>query len=138
MPARASAIRRCAALFALAIGCATACGQQPQAPADTLLIGTVQGAGPASRYAGQTVSVQGVVTGDYQDNDSELGNNLGGFYLQDEHPDDDPLAALAEHLDEDAGAGQAQQAGKQAEERACRSEDAARRRRELRAERDGR
>ncbi len=41
----------------------------------------------------QTVSVAGIVTGDFQDNDADDTSNLGGFYLQDETPDGDPATS---------------------------------------------
>lgn len=53
------------------------------------LIGDVQGTGPASPFEGQTVTVRGVVTGDFQDFDADDTANLGGFYIAGE-PDDDP------------------------------------------------
>jgi predicted extracellular nuclease len=42
----------------------------------------VQGSGSASPLVGRSVTIQGVVTGDFQDNDADVGSNLGGFYLQ--------------------------------------------------------
>lgn len=36
---------------------------------------------------GQTVTVTGLVTGDFQEGDGDTGRNLGGFYLQDAPPD---------------------------------------------------
>ena len=41
-------------------------------------IGAVQGAGTTSPYAGRTVVVEGVVTGDFQGE-----NQLGGVFIQD-------------------------------------------------------
>ncbi len=38
---------------------------------------------------GQRVSVVGVVSGDFQDKDPDESANLGGFYIQDETPDND-------------------------------------------------
>ncbi|MET9340718.1 ExeM/NucH family extracellular endonuclease, partial [Nonomuraea sp. NPDC003804] len=58
------------------------------APCDTAAthqIAAVQGAGDASPLAGQTVRVEGVVTGDFQ-----KSTELSGFFLQDPTPDDDP------------------------------------------------
>ncbi len=48
----------------------------------------VQGNGAASPMTGESVTVEGVVTGDFQDGDANLSQNLGGFYIQNE-PDDD-------------------------------------------------
>ncbi|MBX3142376.1 MAG: ExeM/NucH family extracellular endonuclease [Trueperaceae bacterium] len=56
-------------------------------------IHAVQGAGASSPLVGETVTVQGVVTGDFQaaDRDAPFNFNLGGYFLQelDEHADDD-------------------------------------------------
>ena len=46
--------------------------------------------------SGQTVTISAIVTGDFQDNDSDTGNNLGGFYVQQETPDAD--AATSEGI----------------------------------------
>jgi len=54
-----------------------------------LRIGDVQGRGDESPYVGQSVTVTGIVTGDFQDNDARDAGDLGGYYLQDEQPDDD-------------------------------------------------
>ena len=43
---------------------------------------TIQGSGAASPLEGQAVTVQGIVTGDFQDGDADDTRNLGGFYLQ--------------------------------------------------------
>ena len=48
----------------------------------------VQGSGYASPIVGQVVSVEGVVTGDYQTSDE-----LDGFFLQDAGGDDDPATS---------------------------------------------
>lgn len=48
-------------------------------------IADVQGTGDATPLAGQTVRVEGVVTGDFQ-----KGDQLSGFFLQDPTPDADP------------------------------------------------
>jgi uncharacterized protein len=48
-------------------------------------ISAVQGAGASTPLAGQTVRVEGVVTGDFQ-----AAGQLGGFYIQDDTPDADP------------------------------------------------
>lgn len=53
----------------------------PGAPATTAVY-DVQGSGTASPLAGQTVTVEGVVTGDFQDSDDDQSRNLGGFYIQ--------------------------------------------------------
>lgn len=38
---------------------------------------------------GRTVTIVGIVTGDFQENDADDTSNLGGFYVQDETPDAD-------------------------------------------------
>lgn len=47
----------------------------------------IQGAGQRSPFVGQPVSTSAIVTGDFQDNDSNDSSNLGGFYVQESAPD---------------------------------------------------
>jgi len=42
----------------------------------------VQGTGATSSLVGQDVTVEGVVTGDFQEHDDDSARNLGGFYIQ--------------------------------------------------------
>ncbi len=56
-------------------------------PAGTTMISAVQGSGATSPLEGQTVTVRGIVTGDFQENDADDRRNLGGFYIQDGPPD---------------------------------------------------
>jgi len=58
-------------------------------PSGGTMISEIQGAGAASPLDGQTVTVRGQVTGDFQEGDSDGRRNLGGFYLQDDPPDGD-------------------------------------------------
>jgi predicted extracellular nuclease len=51
-------------------------------PTGTTAIGEVQGAGTSSPLDGQTVTIEGVVTGDFQENDADDRRNLRGFYVQ--------------------------------------------------------
>jgi len=82
------------ACSALAIG---ACGgggattptTPPPSPAGGTLVSDVQGPGSNSPLDGQDVSISAIVTGDFQDNDADTANNLGGFYVQQETPDSD-------------------------------------------------
>ncbi|MEL7359183.1 MAG: ExeM/NucH family extracellular endonuclease [Cyanobacteria bacterium J06560_6] len=60
-------------------------GSDPTAAA----IYEVQGSGRASELVGETVVIEGVVTGDFQDGDADEGRNLRGFYVQDETGDGD-------------------------------------------------
>ncbi|MGB5165185.1 MAG: ExeM/NucH family extracellular endonuclease [Woeseiaceae bacterium] len=53
-------------------------------------IGDIQGSGASSPVRDQHVSITGIVSGDFQNADDDQGNNLGGFFLQDETPDGDP------------------------------------------------
>ena len=61
----------------------------PPPPSGSTTISDVQGSGSASPLDGQTVTVSGIVTGDFQENDSDDRRNLGGFYMQDGPPDGD-------------------------------------------------
>ena len=57
------------------------------APNNLASIAEVQGSGSSSPLVGQIVSISGIVTGDFQDNDADDASNLGGFYVQQETPD---------------------------------------------------
>jgi predicted extracellular nuclease len=52
-------------------------------------ISDIQGNGPASSMVGETVTIEGIVTGDFQDNDADDSGDLGGFFLQAELADSD-------------------------------------------------
>ena len=54
----------------------------PPGNAGVTAIYDVQGDGAASPFVGQSITIEGVVTGDFQDNDADVTRNLGGFYLQ--------------------------------------------------------
>lgn len=56
-------------------------------------IHAVQGDGYKSPFDGQTVTINGVVTGDFQDGDANETANLGGFFVQEEVADDDPATS---------------------------------------------
>jgi len=58
-------------------------------PGGSILISNIQGTGNTSPMVGQSVTVTGLITGDFQDGDSDDTRNLGGFYLQDAPPDFD-------------------------------------------------
>ena len=63
----------------------------PSQPSSGLTaISDIQGRGSSSPLVSQSVSIVGIVTGDFQDNDADDTSNLGGFFLQDESPDGDP------------------------------------------------
>ena len=56
-------------------------------PSGATRIGDIQGTGNISPMEGQLVTVSGIVTGDFQENDADERRNLGGFYMQDGPPD---------------------------------------------------
>ena len=66
--------------------------------AGTTLISTIQGSGDASTIAGNIVTIEAVVVGDFQDGDSDNGRNLRGFFVQEEDADADGDAATSEGL----------------------------------------
>ncbi|MBT8109456.1 MAG: ExeM/NucH family extracellular endonuclease [Gammaproteobacteria bacterium] len=78
----------------------TACGgvSNPAAteslpPSGVTPIAEVQGSGSSSPLAGNRVVISGIVTGDFQDNDADVANNLGGFYVQQETPDGNAMTS---------------------------------------------
>ena len=89
-------------VFALFVTCIAACGggggiattATPGPPSSGgTQISEVQGPGNASPLSGQTVTVSGIVSGDFQDNDADTARDLGGFYVQQETPDSDPMSS---------------------------------------------
>ena len=62
---------------------------------DATLISAVQGSGAQSSLAGESVIVEGVVVGDFQDDEVDF-SDLGGFYVQEEVNDDDGDPATSE------------------------------------------
>lgn len=64
----------------------------PNNPAVTPLY-DIQGGSNVSPMDGQGVTVRGIVTGDFQNGDADLQNELSGFYLQEENPDADPATS---------------------------------------------
>ncbi len=65
---------------------------------DVTLISAVQGTGSASPLVGQTVTVEAIVVGDFQNGDADGKRNLGGFYLQEEKADQDANPLTSEGL----------------------------------------
>ena len=64
-----------------------ACGGGNPSAADSsaapvVSIAEIQGSGQSSPLAGQIVVFKGIVSGDFQEGDSDRSRNLGGFYLQ--------------------------------------------------------
>mgnify|MGYP000079587120 CR=1 FL=1 len=81
-------------LRAVLIGIAllsAACGRP--AEGGDVTIADLQGPGRSSPLEGRDVVVTGIVTGDFQDGDDFVADDLGGFYLQSEAPDDDPATS---------------------------------------------
>ncbi|MER6583283.1 endonuclease/exonuclease/phosphatase, partial [Nonomuraea sp. NPDC001023] len=77
-----------AALVAGALTATPALADTAAAPCDTPAdrrVAEVQGSGDTGPLTGQTVRVEGIVTGDFQRTDQ-----LSGFFLQDPRPDADP------------------------------------------------
>ena len=98
--------RAAAAIAALAAGTLVGSGGTAQAaqtgcdaPA-THRIAQVQGPGDATPLEGRTVRVEGVVTADFQRDDQ-----LGGFFIQDPAPDDDPATSEGLFVFADASRG---------------------------------
>ncbi len=60
----------------------TSNADSPPADSSATPVHAIQGSGDSSPLDGQDVVIEGIVTGDFQDNDTDNGNNLGGFYLQ--------------------------------------------------------
>lgn len=61
-------------------------------------ISEVQGTGSASPLLRQTVTMEAIVVGDFQNGDIDALRNLGGFYLQEEQTDWDDNALSSEGL----------------------------------------
>jgi predicted extracellular nuclease len=84
-------------LVVLLAACGGGSGTAPAVPlppsSGSTTIAEIQGGGPLSPLAGQAVSITGVVTGDFQEKDAADASNLGGFYIQDEMADADPLTS---------------------------------------------
>ena len=53
-------------------------------------ISAVQGSGNSSPLNGRSVTIRGIVTGDFQDDDADMASDLGGFFVQSESADGDP------------------------------------------------
>jgi predicted extracellular nuclease len=62
------------------------------------LISAIQGSALASPLVGQTVTVEAIVVGDFQSNDSDTARNLNGFWLQEEATDSDGNVLTSEGI----------------------------------------
>ncbi len=58
----------------------------------------VQGAGAASPLVGTTVTIDGVVVGDFQDGIAGVSGDLNGFFVQEEDADADADATTSEGI----------------------------------------
>lgn len=83
----------CLPLAACGGGAATA--SDPSLAPGEISIAEVQGVGSVSPYDGQSVTVTGIVSGDFQDVDDDVASNLGGFYLQQGQGDGDAMTSDA-------------------------------------------
>uniref|UniRef100_UPI0024DF5FBC ExeM/NucH family extracellular endonuclease n=1 Tax=Rhabdaerophilum sp. SD176 TaxID=2983548 RepID=UPI0024DF5FBC len=68
------------------------------APVTLTKISAIQGTGTASPLVGQTVTVEAIVVGDFQNDDTDTKRNLNGIYLQEEAADSDGDAATSEGI----------------------------------------
>lgn len=62
------------------------------------LISNVQGSGAASALVGQTVVIEAIVTGDFQNGDGDTFRDLGGFFLMEESADQDADVTTSEGI----------------------------------------
>jgi uncharacterized protein len=76
------------AFFLLPAACSGEAGRAGDTP-----IGAIQGPGASSPLDGRELSVTGIVSGDFQDQDEDPSRALGGFYIQSETPDEDPQSS---------------------------------------------
>lgn len=67
-------------------------------PRESKFIHEVQGSGATSALVGQTVTIEAVVTGDFQNGDADTLRNLEGFYVQEEEADADADSSTSEGL----------------------------------------
>ena len=84
----------CLVLITIApAACGGGSGQAPAVaiptPTAHTPVSDIQGPGNTSPLDGQTVTLSAIVTGDFQDNDSDTQNNLGGFFVQQATSDSD-------------------------------------------------
>ncbi|MEE2951533.1 MAG: choice-of-anchor I family protein [Pseudomonadota bacterium] len=61
-------------------------------------ISTIQGTGDTSPLEEQTVTIEAIVVGDFQDGDADVGRDLRGFYVQEEDGDADGDANTSEGI----------------------------------------
>lgn len=86
------------ASVATTIGTAQATGTIVNDDVAVTKISAIQGTGAASGMVGQTVTVEAIVVGDFQNGDGDNGRNLNGFYLQEEITDSDGNVLTSEAI----------------------------------------
>lgn len=88
-------MRRLIQLSTLSTFFLVACGGSDPTPAPPPIgptitaIAAAQGSGDSSPLDGQIITIDGIVTGDFQENDADTSSNLGGFFVQNENGDGD-------------------------------------------------
>ena len=70
----------------------------PENPPEEVFIHDVQGETDTAALNGQTVTLQAIVVGDFQDGDADTGRDLSGFYIQEEDADADANALTSEGI----------------------------------------
>jgi predicted extracellular nuclease/2',3'-cyclic-nucleotide 2'-phosphodiesterase (5'-nucleotidase family)/Ca2+-binding RTX toxin-like protein len=86
------------AAVATTIGTASATGTIVNDDVSITKISAIQGDGSASGMVGQTVTIDAIVVGDFQNGDGDNARNLGGFYVQEEAFDSDGNPLTSEGL----------------------------------------
>lgn len=81
------------AIACIAAGCKPPVGPTDDGAAQPSTIHTIQGSGDASPITGRRVLVEGLVSGDFQNNDDNPQLDTGGFFLQSLEPDADPATS---------------------------------------------
>ncbi|MGK7891692.1 MAG: ExeM/NucH family extracellular endonuclease [Leptolyngbyaceae cyanobacterium] len=76
----------------------TGLGSHTVATSPITKIHGIQGNTDTSALVGQTVTIEAIVVGDFQDGDSDTGRNLSGFYVQEEDPDADGSVLTSEGI----------------------------------------
>ena len=78
----------------VACGGGTSLAADPEKrPDGTTAIAAIQGSSRASPLRDQRVTISGIVSGDFQSDDTDESRDLGGFFVQAEVPDDDLLTS---------------------------------------------
>ncbi|MEM6609424.1 MAG: ExeM/NucH family extracellular endonuclease [Pseudomonadota bacterium] len=73
-------------------------GEEATTPADPTLISTIQGAGATSPLNAETVTIEAIVVGDFQDGSAGVDGDFNGFYVQEEDSDADENLLTSEGL----------------------------------------